>query len=308
MDQAGVLASLCFPTHHPVLRAAVHGGQRPRVRLRAACSTTTTGWSRSGAAPRPGRYIPLMLIPMWDPPLAAKEMERMAAKGVTAFAFSENTAPARAADHPRRRPLLGPGHGGGQRPRDGRVHARRLVVAAAPDRTRRAVHGQPHLGRVPHVGHHAGVAVQRHVPALPEPQDRAVRGRDRLDPLLPRAGRAGARQAALLGDRGRRPSTTTPAPTSTSTRSTSAATTPTTSSGASSTTTTASPASPRSARTTSCARPTTRTRTRPGRTRIEVVQKQIAHLTPEQQYKILRGNAERLYRFTPAEPPAVTRR
>ena len=42
---------------------------------------------------RPGRYIPLMLIPMWDPPLAAKEMERMAAKGVTAFAFSENPAP-----------------------------------------------------------------------------------------------------------------------------------------------------------------------------------------------------------------------
>ena len=41
---------------------------------------------------------------------------------------------------------------------------------------------------------------------------------------------------------------------------------------------------------------------------IEVVQKQIAHLTPEQQYKILRGNAERLYRFTPAEPPTVTGR
>jgi predicted TIM-barrel fold metal-dependent hydrolase len=44
-----------------------------------------------GAAP--GRYIPLTLIPMWDPPLAAKEMERMAAKGVTAFAFSENPEP-----------------------------------------------------------------------------------------------------------------------------------------------------------------------------------------------------------------------
>ena len=42
----------------------------------------------------PGRYIPLMLIPMWDPALApAKEMERLAAKGVTAFAFSENPAP-----------------------------------------------------------------------------------------------------------------------------------------------------------------------------------------------------------------------
>ena len=33
----------------------------------------------------------------------------------------------------------------------------------------------------------------------------------------------------------------------------------------------------------------------------------IEHLTPEVQYKILRGNAERLYRFTPAEPPVLAR-
>jgi predicted TIM-barrel fold metal-dependent hydrolase len=36
-----------------------------------------------------------------------------------------------------------------------------------------------------------------------------------------------------------------------------------------------------------------------------VAKKQIGHLAPEVQYKILRGNAERLYRFTPAEPPAL---
>ena len=34
---------------------------------------------------------------------------------------------------------------------------------------------------------------------------------------------------------------------------------------------------------------------------IETVQHQIGHLDPELQYKLLRGNAERLYRFTPAE-------
>ena len=44
-------------------------------------------------AAAPGRYIPLILIPMWDPALAAKEMERCAAKGATAFCFSENPAP-----------------------------------------------------------------------------------------------------------------------------------------------------------------------------------------------------------------------
>jgi predicted TIM-barrel fold metal-dependent hydrolase len=38
---------------------------------------------------------------------------------------------------------------------------------------------------------------------------------------------------------------------------------------------------------------------------IEVVKKQIGHLSPQTQYKILRGNAERLYRFTPAEPPVA---
>jgi hypothetical protein len=37
---------------------------------------------------------------------------------------------------------------------------------------------------------------------------------------------------------------------------------------------------------------------------IDVVKRQIGHLDPTVQYKILRGNAERLYRFTPAESPA----
>ena len=33
-----------------------------------------------------------------------------------------------------------------------------------------------------------------------------------------------------------------------------------------------------------------------------------ANLTPAQQYKILRGNAERLYQFTAATPPDVPKR
>jgi hypothetical protein len=32
----------------------------------------------------------------------------------------------------------------------------------------------------------------------------------------------------------------------------------------------------------------------------------IQDLPPDVQYKLLRGNAERLYRFTPADPPATT--
>lgn len=37
----------------------------------------------------PGRFIPLMVIPFWDPKLAAREIERCAGKGAKAIAFSE---------------------------------------------------------------------------------------------------------------------------------------------------------------------------------------------------------------------------
>ena len=38
---------------------------------------------------------------------------------------------------------------------------------------------------------------------------------------------------------------------------------------------------------------------------ITVVKKIIGHLPPETQYKLLRGNAEKLYRFTPADIPVM---
>ena len=38
----------------------------------------------------PGRFIPMMIIPLWDPALAAKEIERTAARGAKSIAFSEN--------------------------------------------------------------------------------------------------------------------------------------------------------------------------------------------------------------------------
>ena len=38
---------------------------------------------------------------------------------------------------------------------------------------------------------------------------------------------------------------------------------------------------------------------------IDAVKHQVGQLVPDVQYKLLRGNAERLYRFTPAEPPVL---
>jgi predicted TIM-barrel fold metal-dependent hydrolase len=92
MDRSGVLASLCFPTL-PRFCGQLFMEASDRefgfVCLQAYNDWMLDEWC--GAAP--GRYIPLVLIPMWDPPLAAKEMTRCAAKGATTFAFSENPAP-----------------------------------------------------------------------------------------------------------------------------------------------------------------------------------------------------------------------
>ncbi len=92
MDRAGVLASLCFPTL-PRFCGQLFMDASDRefgfVCLQAYNDWMIEEWCGSA----PGRYIPLVLIPMWDPPLAAKELERCAAKGANTFAFSENPAP-----------------------------------------------------------------------------------------------------------------------------------------------------------------------------------------------------------------------
>ena len=91
MDRAGILASLCFPTITRFCgQLFMEASDRDfgLVCLKAYNDWMVQDWC--GAAP--GRYIPLMLIPMWDPSEAAKEMRRCAETGVTAFAFSENPA------------------------------------------------------------------------------------------------------------------------------------------------------------------------------------------------------------------------
>ena len=92
MDRSGVLASLCFPTITRFCgQLFMEAGDRE---FGFECLQHYNDWLvEDWCGVAPGRYIPLMLIPMWDPTLAAKEMERMAARGVTAFAFSENPAP-----------------------------------------------------------------------------------------------------------------------------------------------------------------------------------------------------------------------
>jgi predicted TIM-barrel fold metal-dependent hydrolase len=92
MDRAGILASLCFPSVSRFcgqLFLETADREFGLVCLKAYNDWMIEEWC--GAAP--GRYIPLVLIPLWDPQLAARELERCAARGATAFAFSENPAP-----------------------------------------------------------------------------------------------------------------------------------------------------------------------------------------------------------------------
>lgn len=92
MDRSGVLASLCFPTL-PRFCGQLFMEASDRE-FGFQCLRIYNDWLvEEWCGVAPGRYIPLMLIPMWDPKLAVTEMERMAAKGVTAFAFSENPEP-----------------------------------------------------------------------------------------------------------------------------------------------------------------------------------------------------------------------
>ena len=92
MDRAGVLASMCFPTITRFCGQLFLEASDREFGFK--CLQHYNDWIvEEWCAAAPGRYIPLMLIPMWDPTLGAKEMERMAARGVTTFAFSENPAP-----------------------------------------------------------------------------------------------------------------------------------------------------------------------------------------------------------------------
>ncbi|ONH25667.1 amidohydrolase family protein [Pseudofrankia asymbiotica] len=92
MDRAGILASLCFPTITRFCGQLFMEASDQEFGL--VCLKAYNDWMiDEWCAAAPGRYIPLALIPLWDPKLAVAELERTAAKGATTFAFSENPEP-----------------------------------------------------------------------------------------------------------------------------------------------------------------------------------------------------------------------
>jgi predicted TIM-barrel fold metal-dependent hydrolase len=92
MDMGGILASLCFPSFPRFCGQIFHEAKDKELAL--LCVQAYNDWMvDEWCAAAPGRFIPLVIIPLWDPVAAAAELERNAARGVTAFAFSENPEP-----------------------------------------------------------------------------------------------------------------------------------------------------------------------------------------------------------------------
>ncbi|HZM30227.1 MAG TPA: amidohydrolase family protein [Acidimicrobiales bacterium] len=89
MDQGSVLASMLFPSFPRYCGQVFHEAKDKDVAL--AC---VQAWNdfilEELAGDFPGRFIPMMIIPLWDPVAAAAEIERTAARGARSIAFSEN--------------------------------------------------------------------------------------------------------------------------------------------------------------------------------------------------------------------------
>jgi predicted TIM-barrel fold metal-dependent hydrolase len=92
MDEDGVQAELLFP------QFPRFGGtqflEATDWNLALACVRAWNDWMLDEwAAAYPERFIPQTLVPLWDPLLAAAEIERCAAKGSKAILFVENPHP-----------------------------------------------------------------------------------------------------------------------------------------------------------------------------------------------------------------------
>ncbi|HXQ22038.1 MAG TPA: amidohydrolase family protein [Candidatus Acidoferrales bacterium] len=89
MNANGVLASMCFPSF-PGLCGALFFRQADKqlahVILRAYNDWHIDEWCGT----YPGRFIPLALLPLWDPQLMAAEVRRVAKKGCHAVSFTES--------------------------------------------------------------------------------------------------------------------------------------------------------------------------------------------------------------------------
>ena len=89
MNQGRVLASMLFPSFPRYCGQVFHEAKDKDLAL--LCVRAWNDFILDELAEAyPGRFIPMMIIPLWDPAAAAAEVERTAARGARSIAFSEN--------------------------------------------------------------------------------------------------------------------------------------------------------------------------------------------------------------------------
>jgi len=89
MNANGVLACLCFPSF-PGFCGQVFSRSMDKDLALAVIRAYNDWHIGSWCGAHPGRFIPLAIMPLWDPSLMAEEIRRVAAKGCHAVSFSEN--------------------------------------------------------------------------------------------------------------------------------------------------------------------------------------------------------------------------
>jgi predicted TIM-barrel fold metal-dependent hydrolase len=89
MNQGHVLSSLLFPSFPRYCGQVFNEAKDSELGLLCVKAWNDFILEELSDA-YPGRFIPQMIIPLWDPVAAAAEVERTAARGAKAIAFSEN--------------------------------------------------------------------------------------------------------------------------------------------------------------------------------------------------------------------------
>jgi predicted TIM-barrel fold metal-dependent hydrolase len=92
MDLDGVQAALCFPSF-----PGFAGGNFQRAKDKDLALLCLQAWNDfhidEWCATAPDRFVPLGMVPTWDPVLAAKEVDRLAAKGCRTITFPDAPVP-----------------------------------------------------------------------------------------------------------------------------------------------------------------------------------------------------------------------